>query len=85
MLRRGVASGAGAGAAAVVFICLPRPRVRPPFSTVAGGRDYITADDLHAALGPEEAKFLLSKMDGLDYGLDYKTFANKVFGVMRNS
>jgi actinin alpha len=55
------------------------------FSTVAGGRDYITADDLHAALGPEEAKFLLSKMDGLDYGLDYKTFANKVFGVMRNS
>ena len=32
-----------------------------------------------------QAKFLLSRMDGLDLGLDYKTFANKVFGIMRNS
>jgi len=24
-------------------------------------------------------------MDGLDLGLDYKSFAHKVFGVMRNS
>jgi actinin alpha len=55
------------------------------FATVAGGRDYITAEDLHSALPPEEAKFLLSRMDGLDLGLDYKTFANKVFGIMRNS
>ena len=55
------------------------------FATVAGGRDYITVEDLHAALPPEEAKFLLSRMDGLDLGLDYKTFANKVFGIMRNS
>ena len=54
-------------------------------STVAGGRDYITAEDLHSCLGPEEAKFLLSRMDGLDLGLDYKTFANKVFGIMRTS
>jgi actinin alpha len=52
------------------------------FATVAGGRDYITAEDLHSALPPDEAKFLLSRMDGLDLGLDYKTFANKVFGIM---
>jgi len=54
------------------------------FSTVAGGRDYITAEDLHAALSPDEAKFLLSRMDGLDLGLDYKSFANKVFGIMQS-
>ena len=55
------------------------------FSTVAGGREYITAEDLHSCLGPDEAKFLLSRMDGLDLGLDYKTFANQVFGIMRTS
>ena len=55
------------------------------FATVAGGREYITAEDLHSCLGPDEAKFLLSRMDGLDLGLDYKTFANQVFGIMRTS
>ena len=55
------------------------------FSTVAGGREYITAEDLHACLDKDTAAYLLSSMDGLDLGLDYKTFANKVFGVMRNS
>ena len=33
----------------------------------------------------DTATFLLSRMDGLDLGLDYKAFAHKVFGVMRNS
>lgn len=35
--------------------------------------------------GQDTASFLLSRMDGLDLGLDYKSFAHKVFGVMRNS
>merc|ERR1719345_289883 len=55
------------------------------FSLVAGGRDYIQAEDLHACLDKDTAAFLLSRMDGLDLGLDYKSFAHKVFGVMRNS
>jgi len=55
------------------------------FSCVAGGRDYITAEDLRSCLDNDTATFLLSRMDGLDLGLDYKSFANKVFGVMRNS
>jgi len=55
------------------------------FSLVAGGRDYITSEDLHACLDKDTAAFLLSRMDGLDLGLDYKAFAHKVFGIMRNS
>jgi actinin alpha len=55
------------------------------FSLVASGRDYIQAEDLHACLDKDTASFLLSRMDGLDLGLDYKSFAHKVFGVMRNS
>jgi len=55
------------------------------FSTVSGGKDFVTAEDLHKTLGPEEAKFLLSRMDGLDLGMDYKTFSQKVFGVIINN
>ena len=53
------------------------------FATVAAGREYITAEDLHSC--PDESKFLPQRMDGLDLGLDYKTFANKVFGVLRTA
>ena len=49
------------------------------FSLVAGGRDYITSEDLHACLDKDTAAFLLSRMDGLDLGLDYKAFAHKVY------
>merc|ERR1719324_2068160 len=55
------------------------------FSLVAGGRDYITSEDLHACLDKDTAAYLLSRMNGLDLGLDYKTFAHEVFGIMRNS
>ena len=50
-----------------------------PCSLVAGGRDYITSEDLHACLDKDTAAFLLSRMDGLDLGLDYKAFAHKVY------
>jgi len=50
------------------------------FSEIAGGKDYITEQQIKGSLEGEEAEFLIKNMPKCDGGLDYKKYVKDTYG-----
>jgi len=56
-------------------------QVKEAFRVVAGSKDFVTENDLNTVLPNEDVQYLAKTMTKNEYGLDYQTFINSVYGI----